>query len=134
MLVVGLQDLLDVEATLGYGLEVAQDTLLAVFDHQDVLLVHQELELVRDEHNELVLEEAFDAFIENVVGDLRVNCAQRVVQQIDVGLRVDCSGQADSGLLSSGNVDASLADDGVGAFAKVFDVFFELRGVNGDVE
>ena len=101
LLVVGLENFLDIETALGNRLEVTQHTLLAIFDDHDFLLVHEELQLVRDEHNQLVLQESFYALMENIVSNLWIDCTQRVVKEIDVRLRVDGPRKTDPGLLAS---------------------------------
>jgi hypothetical protein len=46
----------------------------------------------------------------DVLSDVGVDRRQRVVEQVEVGVVVDCPGQADALLLAAGQVDPLLAD------------------------
>lgn len=83
---------------------------------------------------ELVLQSTLNAVFKNVAGDLRVNCAQRIVKQIDVSLRVNSSGQTDPRLLSTRNIDASFSDYCFLPFLKLLDIMFKLGRLECFVE
>ena len=134
LLVIRLQDVLNVEACLVDLLEVAESMLLVVLDDHDLLNISEELELMSHEHNALIFEDAFDALVEDVTCNLRVDSRKRVIQKVDVGLRVDGSSQTNPSLLASRYVDASLADDGVWPSVEVLDVFGELTGLKSRFE
>lgn len=59
---------------------------------------------------------AQDALAEDSVGDLRVNGAQWVVEKVYVSIRVDSPCEADSCLLATGDIDATLSYDRFSSF------------------
>ena len=63
-----------------------------------------------DEDDRFVTEVFLDAVIEDVVGHVRVQRAQRVVQQVDVPVAVQRTGQADSLSLAATQSSAALPD------------------------
>jgi hypothetical protein len=79
-----------------------------------------------------VLEKAVgtDDVVEDVLGHVRVDCAERVVEQDYVGPGVDGPGQAHSLLLSAGQVDALLANLGLIAGGQNAQVLGQRAALN----
>jgi hypothetical protein len=46
-----------------------------------------------------------DYIIENTLANMSVHCAERVIKQVNVSVRIDTSGQADALLLPSGQIN-----------------------------
>lgn len=63
--------------------------LATVFEHEDSGAQTDKLELVRHKDDAFVLEGSKNTIIENAVGNRGVNCAQWVVQEVDVRVLVD---------------------------------------------
>ncbi len=62
-----------------------------------------------DENPRRVTEETgvgADHLVEDVRGDVAVDGRQRVVEQVQLLLLIHCSGETDTGLLPSGQIDA----------------------------
>ena len=68
------------------------------------------LQLVSDEDDGLAPQVFLDGLVEDVVGHVRVQCAQRVVQQVDVAVAVQRAGHADSLPLAATQRGAALPD------------------------
>jgi hypothetical protein len=81
---ISLQDLIDIEALLGDFVEVSEHCLLAVLEHQDSFASSEELQLVRNQDYQFVLERFLDAFSEDAVRNCWVDGAQGIVEQINV--------------------------------------------------
>ena len=96
--------------------------------------VLQELELVRDQDNDLVSKCFANAFKEDLVGHFRINSTQRIVKQNNLGIRVDSSCQADSRFLASRDIDSSFANDCLHPFAQYLDISQQLRHLNRTFE
>lgn len=79
------------------------------FQKHDARTLFKELDLVSYEYNNLVLQFMANAIVEDIFGNLWINCAQRVIEQIDVSISIDSSCQTDSSLLTSRDVDASFS-------------------------
>lgn len=75
-----MEDLLDVEAGLCDGLEVAESLLLAIFDYKNFVTVGKELQLMRHQYDKFVFENATYTLVENIGGNLRVNGTERIVK------------------------------------------------------
>ena len=83
---------------------------------------------------QFVAQRFLDAISEYAIRNSGVNCAQRVVKQVDVGIGVDRTGQTDAGFLAARDVDAPLADHCVSALGKGGHVFLKLGNLNRVVE
>lgn len=92
--------------------------------HQDdIITVHQVLQLVRDEDDGLVAKLLPDAVMEDVIGHVGVEGAERVVQDVNVPVTVEGTGQADSLALPAAQVGATftnLCEVSVGQQGKVW--------------
>ncbi len=75
----------------------------------------QEVQLVGHEDARLPFEEAKHAIAEDGFGDCRVDGAERVVQQVDISVGVEGTGEGDAGALAPRDVDALLANEGLEA-------------------
>ena len=78
-----------------------------------------------DQYHKLVLECTSNAFIEDIVCDLRIDSTQRVIKKYDFSLRVDSASKAYPRLLSTRDIDASLADRRVLSIFKVLDIVIQ---------
>ena len=78
----------------------------------------------QDDH--LVFQEAFDAVIENVVGNLWVDGTEWIIQKIDISFGVNSPGQTDSCFLSARYVDTSFSYYCIRAIRKLFDIPLHL--------
>lgn len=66
------------------------------------------LQLVGDEHHGLMTQLLPDGVSKDVIGHMSVQGAERIVQEVDVAVAVQGSGQADSLTLTSTQVGPSL--------------------------
>jgi hypothetical protein len=80
-----------------------------------------------NQHHDLCAQQSTNAFFKNTHCNLRINSRQRVVEQIDVCLGVNCSGKADSRFLSSTDVDASLANHSEVSVLEIVNVLAKAR-------
>ena len=55
----------------------------AVVQHDDVVGPAQELDVVRAQDARLVSEQAHDALLKQVLGNVRVDGSERIIEQID---------------------------------------------------
>lgn len=134
LLLVAVEDAVEVQALRLELLVAAAQLHFEVFDHDDVADVLQVLDLVRDQHNLLVPQKPVDAALEQHTGHVRVDGAQRVVEQVHVGVGVARAGQADPGFLAAAGVDAALADLGVDAPVEDLQVVLQSADVDDSVE
>ena len=79
-----------------------------------------------DQKDGFILEETSQTLREDLIGDLRINCAERIVEEIDVCVGVTSSSERDAGSLSSRDVDSSLSDLSVEAVGELSHIFLEL--------
>lgn len=104
------------------------------FDQTDVLDLLQVLHLVRHQDPALVLQVAVDTPTKYFDGHVRVHCAQRVVQQVDVCVCVHGARKTDACFLAAADRDAALADLGVSAFGHRLEVVVESAGLDDFVK
>lgn len=112
----------------------ARELDLAALEHHDAVRAHQLMGLMRDKDADLVLEQAVDALVHEMLGYVGVHRAQRVVEQVDVGLAVERPSDADASTLAAAQVDALLADDGELAVREEREVLVEAAGAHHSVE
>ena len=93
-------------------------------------VVLQELELVGHQNSHFVRQVVAQADLEDVLGYFGVHCAQGVVEEQNVGVRIHCSRQADSGLLTARNVDSSFSYPSIFFFVKDLHISAELAHVH----
>lgn len=60
---------------------------------ENLVALGQKLQLVADEHNSLAAEIAADALSEYVAPDFGINSGQRVIEEIELFVGVECTGQ-----------------------------------------
>ena len=84
-------------------------------------LVHsiQEGNLVSHQQHCLLSQVPSHTIREDLLSDVRIHCTQRVIQEIDIGLAVTCSGEGDPGFLSSRDVNSSLSYLGVESICEL---------------
>mgnify|MGYP001394751290 CR=1 FL=1 len=89
----------------------------ALAQEEELVGLRAEGDGVRAEQARLVLEEALgpDDAVEQVGGDVRVDSAERVVEEVDVGAGVDGASESDPSLLAARQGDTLLADLGLQA-------------------
>ena len=74
----------------------------------------------------LLSQEASNAEREEFLGNVRIHCTQRVVEEVDVSIAIARSGQGDPGLLSSWDVDSSFSDLSVESAGELSEILFQL--------
>lgn len=79
----------------------------------DAIRPTQVLKLVRDEDPGSTLKGAADALVEDRLANISVKGAERVIEQVDVGVGIDGPCEADSLSLPSAKVHASFAEFGL---------------------
>ena len=108
--------------------------MLAVFNNQDFLAVADELKLMRHQDDHLIFEVLNYTLLEDLTRDFRVHCAERVVKQKDVSIRVHGPCKTDSSLLAARDIDSTLANHGVFAFCKHVHVLVQLADPHCSLE
>lgn len=88
------------------------------------------LELMGYQEDTFVLQGSKDSFVKDLIGHFRIDSGQGVIQQIDVSILVDSSGQADSCLLASGDVDASFTDNSFLTLREEFHIRLHAADLN----
>lgn len=63
-----------------------------------------------------------------------VKCAQRIVKQVNISIRVKSSRKADSCLLSAAQIDASVSYESIDAILKRVDVLIKAADANDRIE
>src|SRR5207245_1211760 len=83
----------------------------STFEDDDVGGLGEVLQLVCDEETQLAVEGGLEAGFEEVAADVHVNSRQRIIQQINVRIRIVCAREGDARLLAAGEGDALLANE-----------------------
>jgi hypothetical protein len=65
---------------------------------------------VRHEDTGFAFEQALDALVEDVGADFRVDCRERVVEQVDVSILVAGARESDALFLAAGDIAPRLAN------------------------
>lgn len=122
-LVVRVDDIFDIESRCFDLLVVTHflhSTLLS--EQQNLRTVFDELQLVSSKDYNLVAQSSRYAFSEHIFSNTRVNSAQRIVEQENVGFRIHSSSETDSSFLSSRNIEtlvSNLCFDSFGEELKI---------------
>lgn len=102
----------------------------SVLQEQDVVGLGKDIQVVGDEYSSLVCERAAQkALLDDVLGHASVDGRERVIEEDNVGAKVDGSGKTDSSLLSSTEVDALLSNLGLESVGKNVDIGLESAGL-----
>ena len=90
--------------------------------HYDIVAALQEINQMSRQDDRLVQQKQLESACEDLLGHLAVHCRQRIVEQVNVGLRVECPRQPDPGLLAARERDALLAHQRVLAVLEQLEV------------
>ena len=102
-----LTELAVLTVELGVGSLLGNGT---VVQDDDVVSLGKEVECLGDQDTSLAVESVEETFLEDGTSNARVEGSEGVVQQVDVGIGVDGTGQGKTGLLATGQVGTTLDD------------------------
>ena len=111
------------ERTLGFDLPILHD--------DDFVGQVNEVDSMSNEYPRLMLEQTFEHLIEDFFAHISVKCRDGVVHDYGACVLVDGASKAQSGFLTSGEVDAPFSDFSVISCHENFEVVLELAGQDG---
>ena len=98
----------------------------AVFHNINIGEVREILQSVGDEYSGFVFELGQNEIVEYLGGDVVVQGGEAIIDDIDVRVRVDSSGETDPLLLTSREIDASLSDFGHVSSLELLDILVQF--------
>jgi len=108
-----------------------------------VVNLGEEVESLGDQETSLAVKGVEEAFLEDGAPNAWVESSEGIIQQVDIGVGVDSTGQGKTGLLATGQVGTTLdylAGNAVGETLEVSnkgsstDSTFETLGIHGLAE
>ena len=121
-----LEDFVNVEALGGDLFEISHHFLVTVTEKKDLWRLSQELELMSNQDDALLSQGCLNGLLKDSIGDCRVHCGERVIQQVDVSVLVDGARQTNPSLLTARDVDTALPNHSVPAVRELLIVAHKL--------
>ena len=104
---------------------------LTFIEHEDAVSSIDEINRMRDKDARSILKCTKVHILDDLVGDVRIQCRDWIVHQVDVFVLVEGARKHKLSILTARHIDAVLTYQGLVAFLLHEDVAFELAVLNG---
>ena len=119
------------------AVELSVGSLLSngtVVQDDDMVNLGEEAESLGDQETSLAMEGVEETLLEDGASNAWIESSEGVIQQVDVGVGVDSTGQGKTGLLTTGQVSAALDDLTGDTVGETLEISGEGSGTNGTLE